>query len=104
MNRLFCRRFSTVAKSRVSGIATVTVTTPRLDVTTVKEGEVAKFVPETLKEGDPVEEHQLVMVYETVKVAIDINSPVKGVIHKLLVKPKDTVPLPGHPLFVVRIS
>ncbi|KAJ1462913.1 hypothetical protein M885DRAFT_504354 [Pelagophyceae sp. CCMP2097] len=51
-------------------------------------GEIAEFL---VKEGDHVEVDQTVATIETVKAAIDIRTPLSGVVSKLLVKTGEEV-------------
>ena len=63
----------------------------------IEEGRIVRW---DIKEGDKVEEHQIVGEIETDKAVAEIPSPFSGTILKINFKEGETVRV-GEPLFVV---
>ncbi|MDH4226328.1 MAG: 2-oxo acid dehydrogenase subunit E2 [Deltaproteobacteria bacterium] len=66
----------------------------------IVEGEIVKW---RVKEGDSVLEHQVVVEVETDKAIVEVPSPKKGVIEKIL-KPEGEVASVGEVIFTIRLE
>lgn len=64
---------------------------PKLDHT-MEEGIIVEWYA---KEGDPIEKGSLIVAVETNKCILDVESPVSGILTKIIAPQGETIPLFG---------
>jgi|GEM_PF-2825184 len=67
----------------------------------VKAHASGKVVELRIREGDEVEKGSVLLVLEAMKMELELNSPIKGVVKRIFIKEGDEVRI-GDPLLIIR--